>query len=174
MKSEIIGDPKIFAIEFTVEFVKVETVYGTCRIWIEGKTLGDIYEGAYLGIACEEIQEPVKLHYRDYDGVDSVIPDISSSPLEFIKMLEDENENWASVFNYEPFDKFRKTYYWKGEKFIFYWCLSPRVTEDIETYPQFKNYPEEVQRAEVQTLMMKQITDEFKAKIEKLKKENKA
>jgi hypothetical protein len=173
MNREMVGFPDIFAIEFYVEFVKAETVYGGCRLWMEGKYLGDIFETCCLGIASSEIYVPIALHgsepsIPDSNIPDSDIPEITSSPTEFVRMLENQGDDWASVFTYEPWDKFRKTFYWQGNKFIFYWCLSPRVAADIETYPQFKDYPKTVQRAEVSIGKMKEVTEEFRARIKEL------
>jgi hypothetical protein len=184
IEGKIIGNPKVFAIEFTVEFVRAETVYGNCRIWIEGKSLGDICESVYLGIFSSEVGRIPNLYYRKqreyeelkwtkkdkyYEKMKDVfdeIPQISNLPIDFIKSFEEDK--LASAFSYESFDKFYITYYWKGPEIIFYWCLAPDIATDLKRYPQFKDYPKEVQRAEVSIEIMKQVTDEFEAKIKEL------
>lgn len=167
IKTEIIGDPQVCAIEFSVEVVKLETVYGTCRLWLEGKYIGDICEPDYLtGVALEIISTAYL--FDNYTESKFEIPEIPRQPDEFINMLNDEESPCGLYISGETFDDFRKTYFRKGDKFIFYWCLDPDAAADVERFPQFKDFPKEVQRAEVEIVVYKETAEKFMKRIEEI------
>ena len=167
MKSEIIGNPAVFAIEFCVESIRNETVYGFCKLWLQNQFLGDIDDPIYLTGFLPSLHG-LAYYFNRYELVDN-IPLVPASPAEFVKMWN-ENENLTSnyILAGAGFDKFYKLCFRNRDKLMFYWCLDPDIANSPEDFPQYINCSKGVHVAEVPVSEIKDVADKFKAKIQQL------
>lgn len=161
MKTKTIGNPETFAVEFTIWSIESANVYGGCRLWMEGKYLGDIEEPAYLSIVSRELKNLIEnFDPSETKGDFNDVP-LPKSVREFIEISENENIKWNVGLIGETFDNFRQTYYQQGKKFIFYWCLSPDNKEFRKSYNRVADFPDTVQRAEIEIDILKEVSAEF-------------
>jgi hypothetical protein len=169
MRSEVIGDKDVFAIEFVIDYsyTKNEIVYGGCRLWLKGQYLGDINDHIYLNMFHKSLKW-IGYNFNRDNLIDS-IPLLPLKIKEFTQMLDgDEALYKNALFDEEAFIRFNERCFRNGENLIFYWCLELYVAEHIEDFPTFKDFPKEVQVAEIPISAVKEVADKFEARINEI------
>jgi hypothetical protein len=168
MTSEIIGDKNVFAIEFAIkyeiEYTKNGIVYGGCRLWLKGQYLGDIDNPIYLNMFHKSLKW-IGYNFNKGNLIDS-IPVLPLTIKEFTQRLDgDETLYENALLEEEAFNRFNERCFRNGENLIFYWCIELYVAEHIESFPEYTDYPKEVQVAEIPISVIKEVADKFEARI---------
>jgi hypothetical protein len=170
MNTNIVGNPDIFAVEYTITIDVIhpnaskKTLLGICKLWLNGKWLGDIGIDIYLNSFCHELQGIVN-RFNDYKLIDTIplLPNVSS---EFAKLWEnDDSLSRNSFLDIEGFDRFYKLCFIGEKSLTFYWCLDPDVTNSSEEFPEYADYPKEVLTAEIPISVVKEVADRFEERV---------
>ncbi len=130
MKENVIGDQRIFAIEYTVLIVNPSPPYGDCRLWLGGNVLGGLEGEVYLNRVCKCLE-----------GVSSIKNQLfleenlyNLSDTELFNLMEEQKIDEKGTYWFmdtEGFDLFRSYVYRRDETFHFLWQLA-KVREEFE------------------------------------------
>ena len=132
MLDNLIGDTKIFAIEYSVISVRRATIFGNCLIWLGGNSLGGLEGECYLQMICRWLASPIiikeQLFLRDS------LYGLSDEEIFYtIKRQGRTEENDIYYFlDTEGFDFFRNFVYRKNENFHFLWQLEESYWEEFK------------------------------------------
>jgi hypothetical protein len=172
MEREVIGNKDVFAIEFVIDhsYTKNQIVYGGCRLWLREQYLGDINDYIYLNMFCKSLKRVGNLNKHWTVKVVDEIPNNPKSIKEIRYLIE--KEIGIQIFSGENFDKFSKLCLRNDESLIFYWCLNTNVSDNPKVFPQFVDFPKEVQVAEILISEINEVAHLFEARINKIIEES--
>lgn len=131
MNPDLVGDKKIFAIEYSILRVNPYRPYGDCLIWLGGNSLGGIEGEVFLNMVCQHLEG--KLSIKDLLFLEEYLyklPDVELFDLMREDKLDERGTYW---FLYtEGFDLFRSYIYRQDETFHFLWQLDRDVWKEFE------------------------------------------
>lgn len=163
MTRNLIGDKKIFAIEYSVLMLESTPLYGDCLIWLGGNSLGGLEGEAYLGSVCQYLE--VSSSIKEQLFLEEHLYNLSDAELFDLMWEQKIDEKGTYMFlDLEGFDLFRNYIYRRDETFHFLWQLSPKVWKRFE--PQ--GVPTQLFSAQVAITKYEEVVKEFRNALMKL------
>lgn len=152
VKSYIVGDSNIFAIEFNIHASLSHHVMGQIRLWFNDLYLGDFEDINILGVTLYQLERLSKMN----DNGDS-FEDISEEDVYNLIHSEDNLDGNGCYFSPgESFDDFSIVVYNHDGVLKFIWKL-------LETpFYKYSDYPKGIKFAKVSVEYFSQTVAEFK------------
>jgi hypothetical protein len=156
MENNLIGEKKVFAIEYAIRNEPGIHFFGSCKIWLSDFFLGDFENDVFLIAVIRSLNGVLNT-----SNFTSTIPLLPSTSKELLTLMEgDEIPDIAN--NYflaiEGFDHFLKLFFRKADEIVFYWSLHP----DIESNSEYENYPKMVRSFTLPITIFENVVNKFK------------
>lgn len=167
MIENIIGDKKVFAIEYSISKPNPFPPYGDCQIWLGGNCLGGIEGEVYLTRVSQILQSV----YLILDKL--VLPELifQLSCEEIFKIMKEEQIDEKGTYWFmdtEGFDLLNKYVYYQSEMLYFIWQLNP------DLWSEFKvgDFPGQLFFAKVPISTYTEVTNQFRDAVAKIQSSN--
>ncbi len=156
MKPNLIGDPRVFALEYGLTNVTHNdtVLYGPCRLYLANIPLGEVDNPIYFAHVLEELAGLAKQSQGD-----EALPKMPMTPLGLQRLVASQLSNTHDFFWMAGFDDFSKLCFRQGETLVVYWCLRPGLGKR----PEYANYPSGVQVAVVPIATLNKVAQAFDA-----------
>jgi hypothetical protein len=158
--NKLIGEPQTFAIEYSVVKFLGYIPYGGCRLWFDGKFLGDIEDFTLL-TAVEAFLSPI-IEKKDSFRLDASF--LNFSEFDIFERMKNGEINGHSYLPIEGFDAFYNYVYYQKDFFYFLWMLDP----DMKDWEEYKNFPTDFFSAKVSIYTYEHVVLEFRKNLGKM------
>lgn len=157
MRTKIIGNKKIFAIDYYIEIDRNDLL-GSCRIWVEKKYIGSMDDKVNISILYDALNRVKEFNYNN-EG----IVDFKNSEMLFDLLSNNEIGDFALLGFPENFDDFEIRVF-KSSGFVYFlWKLG---SEPFFTYPNLLT--DQLYNAKIDLDCYLTTLHEFKTKLDEV------
>lgn len=158
METNWIGDPTVFAIEFSnITHIGLAT-YSRYVLWLGGYPLREADTPVCLDtvLACLR-------GVASAEASPALVTDALSSPMQMLRWMQEQEEIHKHFFlNIEGFDDFLKLFSKDAESTYLHWALHPQVAH-LSIYD---DYPKGVQQLIIGNMELQRAVDQFAKELE--------